>query len=104
MRRLLVHLATVGVGVTEHVASELDDHHLHAEADAEGGDVVCAAVVGCHNLSLDATLSESRADEDAVLTLELLCHVVLCEVFGIDEGDVHLAVVVCSGVRETLTY
>ena len=34
--RSIGHLARVGVFVTQHVAGKLDDHHLHAEANAKG--------------------------------------------------------------------
>ena len=37
-----VHLGGVGVGHAEHVAGELYDHALHAQADAQGRDVMLA--------------------------------------------------------------
>ena len=98
MWRLLVHLAAVGIGVAQDVTGKLDDNHLHAEADAEGRDVVCAGVVGSHNLTLNASLSEARADDHAVLSCQLLCHVVVGEMLRVDERDVHLMVVVGAGM------
>ena len=96
---LLVHLAAVGVGIAQHVAGKLYHHHLHAQTDAESRDIVRAAVVGCYNLALDATLSESRTNQYAVLAFNLLSHVLLGQIFRVDECDVHLAVVVRTGVR-----
>ena len=81
MRSLLIHLARVGILVAQHVAGELDHHHLHTQADAEGRDVVGAGVVGSDDLALDASLAESRTDDYAILTLQLLSHVLFCEIF-----------------------
>ena len=64
--RVLIHLATVGIGQMEHIARELNDHNLHAEADAEGRHVVLSAVLSCQNLSFYASCAEPRADDDAV--------------------------------------
>ena len=104
MRSLLVHLAAVGVGIAQHVAGKLYHHHLHAQTDAESRDVVRAAVVGSYNLALDATLSESRTNQYAVLAFYLLSHILLGQIFRVDECDVHLAVVVRTGVREAFAY
>ena len=64
--RVLIHLATVGIGQMEHIARELNDHNLHAEADAEGRHVVLSAVLSCQYLSFYASCAEPRADDDAV--------------------------------------
>ena len=79
MWSLLIHLATVGIGITEHVACEFDNHHLHTEANTECGYIVRASVVSCHNFSLDTTLSEARAYHHAVETGELFGYVLLGE-------------------------
>ena len=99
---LLVHLTAVGVGIAQDVAGKLDDHHLHAETDAEGGYVVRAGIVGSDNLSLDATLSESGTDHDAVLPLEHLFDVLFRYLLRVDESEHRLVVVVRAGLRETL--
>ena len=80
MRSLLVHLTTVGIGIAQHVSGKLYHHHLHAKADAEGGYVVRAGVVGGNYLALYASLSEARAYHYAVLALELFGHVILGDV------------------------
>ena len=57
-----------------------------------------AGIVGCYDLALNAALAESRTDDDAILTLQLLCHIIFCEIFRIDECDLHLVVVVGAGM------
>ena len=81
MWSLLIHLTRVGILVAQYVAGEFDDDHLHTQADAEGRDVVGAGVVGSDDLALDAALAESWTDDDAVLTLQLFSHVLICEIF-----------------------
>src|SRR2546422_1128735 len=51
VRRLGIHLGRVGALEAAHVARVLDDRHLHAEADAEEGDLALARVA--HRLDLD---------------------------------------------------
>ena len=48
--------------------------------------------------TLNAALAESRTDDDAILTLQLLCHILFCEIFRIDECNLHLVVVVGAGM------
>ena len=40
-----------------------------------------AGIVGGDNLALDASLAEAWADDDTVLSLQLFCHVLFCEIF-----------------------
>ena len=57
-----------------------------------------AAVFGSHDLTFDATLSESRADDDTVLSREFLSDIVGSDILRIDEGDDRLMVVVGTGL------
>ena len=50
----------------EHVAGEVDGHHLQAEAQPEARDAVLAGVAGGGDLALDAALAEPAGDDDAV--------------------------------------
>ena len=102
MGRVGVHLAAIGIGQAENVARKLDDHHLHAQTDAEAGHIVGAGILGGQNLALRAALSEARADDEAVHRLEFLFKVFAGEKLGVDERYLHLAVVVGGGVREAL--
>ena len=40
-----------------------------------------AGIVGGDNLALNASLAEAWADDDSVLSLQLFCHVLFCEIF-----------------------
>ena len=99
--RVGVHLAAVGVGIAENVAGKLDDHHLHAEADTEGGQVVGAAILGGEDFALSATLAKAGTDDEAGHAAELVGDVVGGEVLAVDEVGLHLAVVVSAGVGKT---
>ena len=66
MRRVRVELARVGAGEAAHVAGELDDRALQAEAQAEERDAVLAGEPGRRDLALDAADAEPAGDDDAV--------------------------------------
>ena len=53
------------------VPRALDAGHLHAEADAEEGDLALAGELDRGDLALAAALAEAAGDEDAVQRLEL---------------------------------
>ena len=100
---LFVHLAAVGIGISENVACELNHHHLHSKTDAKCRDVVGAGVFYCRYLTFYASLSESGADDHTVESFEQFLHVALVEVLGVDECQHCLVVVVCSSLREALS-
>ena len=56
------HFCTIRIFVAEDVTGKLDDHHLHTQTNAEGGDVVSTSVFRSYNFSFYATLSEARTD------------------------------------------
>ena len=66
VRRIDVHLGRVGIFIAEHVTSILDDHTLHAQTDAKGGNVVLAGIFQCYELAFYATLPEARGYNDTV--------------------------------------
>ena len=104
MRRVGVHLGTIGVLVAQHVAGKLDDHHLHAETDAEGGNVVRAAVLGGDDLALDAALSEAGADDDARHALYFGGNVLRRQVLTVDEVNLRLYIIIYACQVQTLAY
>ena len=104
VRSNLVHLTAVGISIAQHVASKLNHNHLHTEADTEGRNVVGAGVVCRNNFSFNATLSEAWANEYAILSSQFFGYVVFCDIFRVDERDVHLMVVVSACVRQTFAY
>ena len=100
--RLGVHLGAVGVGKTQDVTCKLDDHALHAQADAKGGHVVLAAPPESDVFALNATLAESRRHDDAVVVAQQLLDVAVVDVLAVDIVEFELAVVVGAGMQQTL--
>mmetsp|Transcript_18179 Transcript_18179/g.64689 ORF Transcript_18179/g.64689 Transcript_18179/m.64689 type:complete len:232 (+) Transcript_18179:32-727(+) len=66
VRRDLVEFRRVGAGASQHSAAVLDDHDLHAEADAEVGLFLLAAKLGSQNHALHAALPKATGHDDAV--------------------------------------
>ena len=56
--------------MSDHVAGEVGDRHLHAEADAQVRDALLARDPGGGDLALDAALAEAARDQDAVGLLD----------------------------------
>ena len=96
------HFCTIRIFVAEDVTGKLDDHHLHTQTNAEGGDVVSASVFDCDNLTLDATLSETRTDNDTSHHVEFLHDVLSSNLFAIDEMNLCLSSTVDGSEAETL--
>ena len=66
VRRLRVHLRRVRALEPDHVARELGDGDVHAEADAEVRDRALARDAAGEDLALPAARAEAAGDEDAV--------------------------------------
>ena len=100
-----IELAGVGVFEAADVAGELDAGGLHAEADAEVGDLLFAGVADGVQHAFDAALAEAAGDEDAVeaFKLGLVAAVVgsfRFEAFGFNPGDLELEVLRDCAVGE----
>ena len=63
---LRLEFGTVGAGIAEDIASVFDDRDLHAEADAEVGNLVFAGITGGLNFALDAAAAKATGDQNAV--------------------------------------
>src|SRR6516162_11436100 len=87
MGRGAIELGAVGIAEAECVAAELDDRHLHAEADPEVWDAVLARVAHRLDLALDAALAESAGHEDRVHFLQHMSAVLL-DIGRLDVVDV----------------
>ena len=92
-----IELAGVGVFEAADVARELDAGGLHAEADAEVGDLLFAGVADGVQHALDAALAETAGDEDAVEAFELRFVAAVFgsfrfEAFGFNPGDFELEI------------
>ena len=64
--RLGIELGRVRAVHADHVAREVDDRELHAEADAEERDAALARDPRGVDLALDAAHAEAAGDQDAV--------------------------------------
>ena len=91
MRRVRVELARVRAGEPAHVACELDDRALQAEAQAEERDAVLAGVAGGGDLALDAAEAEAAGDDDAVEVVQAPFGEQPFGVVGRDPVDLDLA-------------
>ncbi len=100
--RVGFHLGGVGVLEAYDVAGELDHHALHAQADAQAGDVVLASVFDGGELALDAALAEARGDQEAVHVFQLLGGVRVVQFLGVEEVEVELVVVIDGRLEERL--
>ena len=98
--RRSVHFAAVGILVTQHIARKFDNHHLHAQTDAEGGDVVRATVFGCNDLPFDTSCAEAGADDETCQACQFLGYVLVGDLFAVDKDGFHLVAVVCACMSE----
>src|SRR5690606_17983542 len=89
-----VELGGVGVLQPGEVAGGLDDHALHAEADAEQRDLVLPGVADGADLALYAADAEAAGDEHAVDAVELALGALGgLAVVALDPADVDAGVV-----------
>ncbi len=86
--RLVVEFLRSGRREPGHVARRLDHRHLHAETDAEIGDLAGAGEFGGLDLSLGAALAETAGHEDRVKPREMRRRVLALEDLGIDPFDI----------------
>src|SRR5688572_27571040 len=93
VRRLIIELRRVRADHPRDVARELDGRALHAEADAEEGDLALAGVADRAQLSFDAARAEAGSDQDAVDATELAVVALFLERFRVDVDDPRLHVV-----------
>ena len=70
MLRLLVHLAAVRIWHSQDVTGKFDDHHLHAQANAETGDVVFTGILGSKDFPFNATGAKARTNHQTVLLFD----------------------------------
>ena len=73
--RLRIHLTAVGILVAQHVAGKFDDHHLHTQTDAEGGNIMSAGVFGGNDFSFNTAQAEPWANHDALQAIQLLGYI-----------------------------
>src|SRR5205823_13815677 len=102
MRRERVELGRVGVIRTESRARELDDHALHAHAEAERRHTALAAEAGRLHFPLDAPVAEAARNDDAVEADERFDVIGALEMLAIDPLQLHVAPGRPRGVADRL--
>src|SRR5439155_13222082 len=102
MRRADVELTRVRAGEAADVASEVDHHHLEAEAEPEARDAVVAGVAGGRDLALDPPLAEPAGDDDAVEVAEPAARHQPLDLLGLDPVDLELGPVPVAALAERL--
>src|SRR5829696_2243309 len=100
--RVRVELAGVRPLHADHVAGEVGDRHLHAEADAEVRDALLARDPRGRDLALYPALAEPAGDEDAVGLLDPVADLLVVERLGVDPVDLDAAAVDEAGVAQRL--
>ena len=94
-----IHLGRIGLTQSKHITGKLDDHALHAKADAECGNIVLATPLQGYKLALDASLAESRRNDYAVERRQQLIDIAGIELLGVDIHELELVVVIGSGLK-----
>ena len=97
-------LAGVGVSQCGHVAGKLNDRNLHAQADAQIGDLVFPGVPGCQDHALNAPGAEAAGHQDAVQIPQHLGVVLHGHSFRVDPVDVDAGLQRITGVAEGFGY
>src|SRR5919198_2293638 len=85
-----VELGGVRVVRSQRGARELDDHALHAHAEAERGHAPLPAEARRLHLSLDAAVAEPARDDDAVEPDERLDVIRTLESLAVDPLETHV--------------
>src|SRR6185312_12503497 len=93
VRGSLVEFAGVGFGQLADIASVLDARRLHAQADAEVGNLLLARIADRVQHSRYAALAESTRDEDAVESFELRFKAFALEAFRFHPDKIQFQIV-----------
>ncbi len=91
----------MGAGHAGHVAGELDDGQLHAEADAEVRHLVLAGIADRRDLAFGAAPAEAAGHQNGIHALQDVGPVLL-DVFRVEIGDIDLAAGMNPGMLDRL--
>ena len=97
-------LAGVGICDAQHMAGIFDHCHLHAQADAEIGDVLFPGILGCQDHPLNAAAAEAAGHQDAIQTGESGFHRFCRDQLGIDPADADLGIQEKARVAQRLRH
>jgi len=74
-----IHFSGVGFDEAQDVSGKFDDHALHTQTNAKGGQIVFPAIFQCSKLPFNATIAKAGGDDKAVHALEFGGYVTLVE-------------------------
>lgn len=97
-----IKLGARGISQAEHIAGELDDGDLKAEADPEVGQMGLAAMFDAGDLSFDTARAEPPRDDDAVEISERLGDGLVVDVRSFDPVLIDATLEVGGAVFESL--
>ena len=102
VHRLRVKLARIRIRHTGDAPRKCDDGDLHTEANAEVGEIVCAAIVRRRDLALDPAAAEPAGDDHAVHIGEHFGDIIARYRFRIDPLDPDVRAVDIARMAECL--
>ena len=94
VRRVCRHLTAVGIRIAQHIPGKLYRHHLHAQTDAKGRNIVRPGVLCGYQFSLNAPLTETGTDDDACHSLQLRGYIVRSHSLAVDEMQSHFHIII----------
>ena len=97
-----IEFGRIGVGETAHIARKLDDHGLHAKANAEIGDFIFARTSNRIQHSLNAALAKAAGDENSIEAAQKFAAVRPFHAFRFDPFDIYSRLVRDAGVQQSL--
>src|SRR5207237_10825022 len=99
---LVIELRRIRADHSTNVARELDRRALHADTNAEVGDLLFARIADRTQLAFHAACAETGADQNAVDLGQLAVVPLVFQRFRIDVDDAHLDVVGDAAVDQRL--
>src|ERR1017187_5418939 len=102
MRRSRIEFGGIRLLQAANVARKLDDHGLHAQADAQIRDLILAGVANSVQHAIDAALAETAGHQDAVVAFQLPFPVWPVHALGLDPVDAHLELMRQAAMRQGL--
>ena len=97
------HLTTVGILETQYIPCKLNNHHLHAQTDTEGRNIMGATVFSRYYFSFYATLSETRTNKHPLHSLQFFTNIFGIYVFAIDKMQFCPHIIIYTSQVKTLT-
>src|SRR5690606_25187847 len=85
-----VESRAVRLVIADDISGKFDTHDLHAQAEAEIGDLVLAGEAGSNDFAFDAAIAEAARHDNSVDLLQLPDAASLFEIFGADPGNIHI--------------